>query len=410
MVNNGNPFVSGGTVDTTRSLTNKADGEIIQKDHINHIHVALDIIAKEFNTQLTKKLKLFTSTTSSASVNLPSGSDPTSNLTAGDLWNNAGTLKFYDGSTTKTLAFDTAGSFTDILLGNSATEPTTQGKIFRTGDVLKYRAASASKTIVFSDAPSLSSPTLTTPTLSGVTNAATINATAVTMSAASTVNATMTISTSSTTALRVTDTANNIFVVNTSGKIVSVRNGTDFVVFASDTTNEKLRIDGSTGDITSLGKITSTSTATSAFSGSISVPTGKSFLVDNVAYLPPADVHTGGFTMIIGNGVDAINASTYFPVVIFPYDCTITYWAIRKIGAGTANDEASITLNVQKNDYGAATDNAWSTIFSPSSASSTRGATGTVLHLMSQNQMLRAILSGTTTLKQIAFHIRVVKR
>jgi trimeric autotransporter adhesin len=66
---------------------------------------------------LTGKLTLINASTSTASVNLGTGtSDPTSPVN-GDLWNNTGVIKFYNGTATQTVAFLNSPSFITPALG-----------------------------------------------------------------------------------------------------------------------------------------------------------------------------------------------------------------------------------------------------------------------------------------------------
>jgi hypothetical protein len=54
---------------------------------------------------MTGKITLVNASASTASINLGTGvADPTTPAT-GDVWNNTGVLKFYNGTATKTLAF-----------------------------------------------------------------------------------------------------------------------------------------------------------------------------------------------------------------------------------------------------------------------------------------------------------------
>lgn len=67
------------------------------------------------NVTLPGKTTLTASTTSAAAITIPSGSDPSA-PTSGDAWNNAGTLKFYNGTATKTIAF-----LDSSITGNAST-------------------------------------------------------------------------------------------------------------------------------------------------------------------------------------------------------------------------------------------------------------------------------------------------
>jgi hypothetical protein len=67
------------------------------------------------NVTLPGKTTLTASTTSAAAINIPTGSDPTTPA-SGDAWNNTGTLKFYNGTATKTIAFTDSS-----ITGNAST-------------------------------------------------------------------------------------------------------------------------------------------------------------------------------------------------------------------------------------------------------------------------------------------------
>jgi hypothetical protein len=64
---------------------------------------------------MTGKLTTVTPASGTASIVLPSGSAPTTPV-SGDVWNNAGTLQFYNGSATKSIAFTDSS-----ITGNAAT-------------------------------------------------------------------------------------------------------------------------------------------------------------------------------------------------------------------------------------------------------------------------------------------------
>ena len=67
------------------------------------------------NVTLPGKTTLTASTTSAAAITIPSGSDPTSPV-SGDVWNNSGAIKFYNGTATKTIAFTDSS-----ITGNAST-------------------------------------------------------------------------------------------------------------------------------------------------------------------------------------------------------------------------------------------------------------------------------------------------
>ena len=94
------------------TFTTKNAGNNIYASHINDIQSAIN----ELSTELTegigsvsgagggKTFKFAASTESLASINLPSGTAP-STPNSGDAWNASGKVYFYDGSSVKTLAF-----------------------------------------------------------------------------------------------------------------------------------------------------------------------------------------------------------------------------------------------------------------------------------------------------------------
>jgi hypothetical protein len=81
---------------------------------------------------LTGKLSLANATTSLSSLNVGTGTADPSTPTSGDFWRNSGSLKFYNGSATKTLAFTdsnitgTASNVTGtVAIANGGTGATT---------------------------------------------------------------------------------------------------------------------------------------------------------------------------------------------------------------------------------------------------------------------------------------------
>lgn len=91
------------------SFTSRTAGTNIYALHINDLQNAVNEISTELSNGIGsvnttyRTLKLAASTTGAASLNMPSGTAPTTPV-SGDVWNASGTLTYYDGSQTRTLS------------------------------------------------------------------------------------------------------------------------------------------------------------------------------------------------------------------------------------------------------------------------------------------------------------------
>lgn len=369
MVNSGSNF----------TFATKANGQVIEVSHFTEHETALNALATEFNTAVTKKLTLFTPTTASASLNLPGGVNPTTPA-SGDFWHVASTgeLKLQTVNGTKTVAFTDSTfstlSVTSLALGSTSITGT---------------AASLAGTLA-------------------VTGATTLGAT--------------TVQSSSTSAVLVrsgSTTDTNLASINGTAKTFNLLNGTDVQVFSDNAaTAAKLTIDGATGNLsipsgdasiggalTVTGNIGSSGNITSGTSGTVTAGTGG-FVTGGSKYASPSLLNTGGFTIVIGNGTDAITSSVVdIPAVIMPYACTVT--SIRAYD--TSDATSTINLRIEKSTWPTTT-TSFSTVGTVS-LSNDRAATGSITTAaLAQNDIVRVrIASGTPTTKQIAVHVRVVR-
>lgn len=373
MVNSGSSF----------TFASKTEGQIIEVAHFTTLESAVNLLATEFNTSVTKKLTLFTATTAAASLNIPGGVAPTTPAT-GDLWH-----------------------------------------VASTGE-LKLRTVNGTKTVAFTDSnfSTLSVTSLTLGSTSLTSTAATFAGT-VTVKGATTHEAATTLQTASTSALLVragTTTDTNLLTVNGTAKTVNLLNGTDMQVFADNAaTAAKLTIDGATGNldgnnlkaagtVEAVGNIsTTTGNISTGSTGTITAGSGGFKLASEAtAYAAPSKLNTGGFTIVIGNGTDAITSAIVdIPAVILPYDCTATALYLYD----TNNTASSIDLKVQRAAWVGSGTPSFVTITGGTIAlSSTIYASKTISVAFSQNDIIRVrINSGTPTAKQIALHVRVVR-
>lgn len=352
------------------------DGQPILATQIEALYNRSDVMLDWFKAQnspygMPGKINLFTSTSSEASIRIPSGADPTSPA-VGDIWNNGGSLKFRsaDGeSGTKTLAF-TDSSFTTITASGLVT------------------------------ANSLSVTTSST------------------FTGAATLNSTQTINVSNENALRLQTTsasADWVARVNTSTKKFELFNATSFSMY-SNTTTEVFGVSGAGAvSAVSVAAPTIQTRATIDEIGITRITLANGLQRWNGSawenFGTPEVVHTGGFTINIGNGVQAISATAQLPAVTIPYACSAVSWII------TTNDttEASLTgvtvsLKIQKrtsgNNNNSFTDVTGTTMELTTTTNSQ--ASGTFTNVtFSQGDTLRLVATGTPTAKAVAVHIRV---
>ena len=338
---------------TNLTATGISDGSTIQANHILYINNNVNDIGGWFLNGLTGKLKLFASTTNEASLFFPSGSAPTS-LAEGDMWREGDTLKLrVSNSQTKTLAF-TDSAFTTLSL----TTLTTSGE------------TTANSLVV-----------TTTSALNGAT---TVTATA---------NPAFTVrDTDGTVHFQVNNVANEVKVLNATFSVGSGFN----VSTAGDATANNLTL--TNGTVTGNISVSGTLNATGAISRG------------GTAYLSPGTLHTTGFTVNLGNGVNVISSGVQLPIVIMPYACTITACRI-----ASPQDSGNITFAVQKKN--ATTGTAWTTITNNLSltastanvASPTVSAASGQSLALSAGDVLRFNVGSISTLTSVAIQITVLR-
>jgi len=337
------------------------DAQVIYAWHVTEARTGINTVAGWFTGSggVPGKIRLFTSTTAEASLLLPSGVDPTSPVN-GDFWNNSGTLKFHNGSATKTIAF-TDSAITTLSVSGTST----------------------------------------------LTGAATFNST-LTANGAVTANAATTVKTTSATAFRVlrADIATNFLLADTNSRVVEIRKDdtadTTTLGIYNASSNLTVSVAGATGNITTTGAV-SAATITSA--GAI--------VRGSTAYAAPALLNTGGFTINLGNGTTAISSGVQLPAVTIPYACRVEYWAVTTSDpASTNTNTVGITVQLQKRESGANTAyaNFGSTLAlsSGSSQASASIADPSTLTLQA-GDTIRVVTSGTITAKAVAVHVRVIR-
>lgn len=146
------------------TFTTRTGGTNIYASHINDIQNAINEISTELSNGIGsvnttyRTLKLAASTTGAASLNMPSGTAPTTPA-SGDVWNASGTLRFYNGSATRDIAF---------LDGPTFTGTTTVNNLTVTGNTQIGNAATDTLTVYsgsFTVDPNLSAATTTAATV-----------------------------------------------------------------------------------------------------------------------------------------------------------------------------------------------------------------------------------------------------
>lgn len=105
----------------------------------NFSNLNTEKIERDGSIPMTGKLTLDTPVSGNASINFPSGTNPSSPV-SGDIWNNSGTLKLYNGTTTLSfVAANTDVTFTSINVG-TATGATT-GQVRASGDIIAFSSS-----------------------------------------------------------------------------------------------------------------------------------------------------------------------------------------------------------------------------------------------------------------------------
>jgi hypothetical protein len=256
-------------------------------------------VLRDGTQAMSGKLTAFASTTSSASLNLPSGVAPNSPV-IGDVWNQSGTLKLRtDGTTTKDIAFTDSS-----ISGNAATAT----KLAATKNITLSGAVTSSATAFDGSSNITISTTLATG--QAVTSLASSDMTV----SAATGSVTLTLPQSITTSSSVTftkATLGNIRISNTGNQI--------------DTSSGNLTLDSTGGtttinDNTSIsGSLTVTGTNTTSLGGAVtlgdslalSAAAGKIALGDTAAAAKTSieRIGTAGSVVAVGDMVLRVPAS-----------------------------------------------------------------------------------------------------
>lgn len=374
------PWTSFSALFTPEADTAISDGQPILATQIEALYNRSDAMLDWFKAAnepygMPGKINLFTSTSSEASIRIPPGVDTTSALSAGDLWNVGGVLKFRSaGDQTKTIAF-TDSTFT------------------------AFTANSLSVT--------------TTSTLSGRT------------AVAKTDDPAFVVRRDNTDPNNPNSFGLTAFQVNTASNTVELRNGTSFSIFNVSNNSSVFNVSNTgavngTIDLTANVVVSPTlQTSATAQNGVTRITNASGIQRYSTTISPnnwenfgtPEVIHTGGFTINIGNGVQAISATAQLPAVTIPYACSAVSWTI------TTNDTASasltgvtVSLKIQKrtsgNNNNSFTDVTGTTMELTTTANSQ--ASGTFTNVtFSQGDTLRLVATGTPTAKAVAVHIRV---
>lgn len=111
-------------------------GTNIYVSHINDIQSALNYLSTELTNGIgsvdtPRVFKVAAAATGYASFNVPPAGGTPSAPASGDIWNDAGTLKFYNGTSTKTVAFtDTVGGGSGDVSSNTSTSVDSEVVLF----------------------------------------------------------------------------------------------------------------------------------------------------------------------------------------------------------------------------------------------------------------------------------------
>jgi hypothetical protein len=212
---------------------------------------------------MTGKLIMVTPASGAASIVLPSGSAPSVPV-SGDVWNNAGTLQFYNGSTTKTLAFTDSS-----ITGNAATATQwSSGRTITLTGAVAGVSGSFNGTADLSFATTLSASAAVI-SLQGTANQVLVNATsgtptagAITLTLPQSIGTTSAPTFASVTANNLTlgYSNNTIISTDTNGNINLSPNGTGFVnITKALDVDSNLNVDGTS---TLVGNVTISSPST----------------------------------------------------------------------------------------------------------------------------------------------------
>jgi hypothetical protein len=301
---------------------------------------------------MTGKLITVTPASGAASIVLPSGSAPNVPV-SGDVWNNAGTLQFYNGSATKSIAFTDSS-----ITGNAATATQwSSGRTITLTGAVAGVSGSFNGTADLSFATTLSASAAVI-SLQGTANQVLVNATsgtptagAITLTLPQSINTTSTPTFASVTSnnLRFGSSANTIISTNSNGNINLTPDGAGLVnITKALDVDGNLNVDGTStlvGDVTinssstltllntagkiSLGATSSTtsinrqvSTVSPATSGDLvlRVPaSGKAWLVANntIATAPVANdaiITQAALTSALSSYATTASLGTYMAI------------------------------------------------------------------------------------------------
>lgn len=358
--------------------TGVENGQAIYVDHLDRVYDKVDQIGDWLSrsTGLPGKIRLFTANATEASLLIPQTSTEPSveNRTAGDMWFTGGVLKFQTAA-----------------------------------------GADNTKTIAFTDSAITSLTVSGASTLSGAVSVGGAS----TFTGASTINNIAKIKTTNDSAFVVERETNEsgtapFFKVDTSTRVIEIRKDnsettpTATLLFKSQAGDTTFQVIGANGNTTSTGSITAgsiVSNGTINSTGAISR--------GGVPYAAPTSLHTGGFTVNLGNGSSTISNGAQLPLVIIPYACKIRSCTI-VTSETTASGSITITLEVRTNNTTYTTRTLGLT--SPATALTlTNAATSnTVTYaitdnaeaVLNQDAVVRISVTGST-LKSAAIHFRV---
>ncbi len=138
---------------TLRTFSNPGDttkGAPLTNTQVDENFVALKNNKLDLDGSLTMtgKLTLAVSSTSLASIKLSAGSSDPSSPASGDLWNNTGTLKFYNGSSNlQLITASTSVSNGQLLIGNASTNKFVAANLTGTSDQITATSGAGSITL-----------------------------------------------------------------------------------------------------------------------------------------------------------------------------------------------------------------------------------------------------------------------
>lgn len=193
------------------TFTTRTAGTTISAAHINDLQTAVNEISTELSNGIGsvnttyRTLKLAASTTAAASLNIPTGTAPTTPA-SGDVWNASGDLRFYNGTATRGFAFLDGATFTGAVTATTIAATGTGTNLFD-GQLIIDRT-STDPFIIRDDTPT------------------------------------------------------NVMVVNTSAKRIDARNGAKIQLWSGDATGAAGTWDSATGNMAVTGTLDVTGNTT----------------------------------------------------------------------------------------------------------------------------------------------------